>query len=66
MKTKKFSKKLTLSKKTIADLNKGEMSNLRGGIFTGEYCWTTIIAGGRLTCTPCPYETAHDCTVEVC
>jgi len=32
MKTKKFSKKLTLNKKTIADLNNGEMKVVRGGI----------------------------------
>jgi len=31
MKTKKFSKKLTLNKKTIADLNNGEMKNVHGG-----------------------------------
>lgn len=31
MKTKAFEKKLTLNKKTIAHLDKGEMNDLRGG-----------------------------------
>lgn len=31
MKPKDFNQKLTLNKRTIADLNNGEMDNLRGG-----------------------------------
>ena len=31
MKTKKFQKKLTLNKKTIVDLNNGEMKGAQGG-----------------------------------
>jgi natural product precursor len=31
MKTKKFEEKLTLNKKTIADLNSSEMNGLKGG-----------------------------------
>jgi natural product precursor len=32
MKTKSFEKKLTLNKKTIADLSNGEMKDVYGGI----------------------------------
>jgi len=31
MKTKNFSKKLTLNKKTVAHLNEGELKNIHGG-----------------------------------
>jgi natural product precursor len=31
MKTRTFSKKLTLNKKTIADLNNGDMKSIHGG-----------------------------------
>jgi len=41
MKTQKFSKKLGLSKETVAHLNNGELRAARGGEFTigGPTCW---------------------------
>lgn len=36
MKPKSFSKKLALSKKTIAHLNDGDMKGVHGGIYTVE------------------------------
>ena len=44
MKTKTFEKKLILNKKTVAHLDKDEMSVIYGGISTGIY-----------TCYPCSY-----------
>jgi natural product precursor len=38
MKTKNFSKKLVLKKKTVANLNTGEMNDVKGG--TGFFCQT--------------------------
>ncbi len=37
MKPKKFSKKLTLNKKTVAHLNGNEMTKVKGGIPTFPY-----------------------------
>lgn len=54
MKTKKFSKKLVLSKQTIVNLGNDEMSNLKGGKttldLTGDPCvhcisvWPVILS----------------------
>lgn len=63
MKTKKFSAKLLLNKKTIANLINAEMSNLKGGEktrITCGSCWYTM------TCNPCPCITEPDCTWEPC
>jgi hypothetical protein len=58
MKTKKIYKKLLLNKKTIADLNMGEMKNLHGGgngNNTGNTCFPCIDPPftEQLTCTVC-------------
>jgi len=39
MKTKKFSKKLTLNKKTVADLNSKEMKDAHGGFADPNTRW---------------------------
>ncbi len=55
MKTKKFSKKLSLNKKTIADLNSNEMKEVHGGqlaIFT-ETC-RSCYGSDYLACCPGP------------
>ena len=46
MKPKNFNKKLNLNKKTIADLNNGEMNNAHGGI----PCPVTQTCGGTGCC----------------
>ena len=58
MKTKKFDKKLTLNKKTIADLSNPEMEKIQGGVVSlplsaccvTEYskCLTQCVPGGAL------------------
>lgn len=55
MKTKKLSKKLSLSKKTIANLNAREKNEAKGGKQRTEetYCWTDCICP-TATCVPCP------------
>jgi natural product precursor len=41
MKTKKFNKKLNLSKNTIANLDNGKMNGIKGGITGDTRCpWT--------------------------
>jgi hypothetical protein len=54
MKTKKLSKKLSLSKKTIANLNAREKNEAKGGKRRTEetYCWTECICP-TATCEPC-------------
>jgi natural product precursor len=42
MKTKKFDKKLSLKKNTIADLDGSEMNNLLGGVTTDTFTTDTI------------------------
>jgi natural product precursor len=45
MGSKKFSKKLSLSKKTIANLNNGEMKNVQGGTTCGTCACNTYGEG---------------------
>ena len=57
MKPKVFNKKLSLNKKTIADLKNGEMNNVHGGINdTVAISCTCVITGGccptQITCGP--------------
>ena len=64
MKAKRFSKKLTLNKKTIAHLNAGEMTHaLAGGskilCTQGEVCTNDCETFPVLVCTTgCPEPTA--------
>ncbi len=59
MKPKKFNKKLSLNKKTIANLSHGQLGNMRGGftpiLCTGETCRITLCA----TCETC--DTCDTC-----
>lgn len=59
MKTKKFEKKLSLNKKTIADLEAGEQNAVKGGFGgTGRsFCWCYP---SLPTCT-CPYTGVPVC-----
>jgi natural product precursor len=53
MSPKQFSRKLILNKKTIANLNNGEMNNVKGG---------TVPTSGITKCTvylPCNYPTYY-------
>ncbi len=44
MKTKSLNKKLVLNKKTVANLDKKEMSTAKGGSYTAyEFCEGTIV-----------------------
>jgi hypothetical protein len=53
MKTKKFEKKLVLKKKTIANLNNGQLGQVKGGLLpTRTDC---------LTCVDCPTDTCETC-----
>ena len=57
MKPKKFNKRLSLNKKTIADLNNGQLDNVKGGL-TQEPCPGTIepclLTQRTCTCDTCP------------
>jgi hypothetical protein len=57
MKSKTFRKKLTLNKKTIADLNMGKMNKVYGGILESynQTACTCEITGGCCT-YGCPTE----------
>lgn len=50
MKTKKFSKKLSLNKRTVAHLDNREMGQVRGGVVSAEVCVASII--WRLSMAP--------------
>jgi hypothetical protein len=52
MKTKKFSKKLSLNKKTIAHLNDAHMTEVKGGEDTGQT--GCILCAVTHTCQTCP------------
>jgi hypothetical protein len=56
MKPKKFNKKLALNKKTIVNLNHGQLGNMRGGFTltpcTDETCRITVCASCE-TCDTC-------------
>ena len=56
MKTKKFSKKLSLQKTTVANLEKNDMSAALGGVKTYPYCLTVTLGCCitlKETCTTC-------------
>jgi len=58
MKTKKFGKKLVINKKTVANLNNGDMSNAKGGAtYTCEPC-DTMLTCHRFCCETffCPQD----------
>ena len=56
MKTKKITKKLNLNKKTVADLNNGELMNAHGGILV------TAINSNCILCThTCGYTCLNTC-----
>jgi hypothetical protein len=61
MKSKKFSKKLALSKATIANLGNGEMNGLKGG----EPCPTTIDITGN-PCFRCITGRFGCISIEIC
>jgi hypothetical protein len=55
MKVKKFNKKLTVNKETVADLNTDAMSGIKGGIYTFQdtcegYCDTKLTCGWYTLC----------------
>ena len=56
MKTKKFAKKLVLSKNTVADLNGNEMKVVYGGLATNYYvsrCVTDCLACYKTALSQC-------------
>ena len=65
MKTKKFSKKLSLNKATVADLNNSQMTAVQGGApWTSlgilNKCYTLCDTG---VCCPTIYRTDPQCCV---
>jgi len=64
MKTKKLNKTLSLSKRTIANLNGNEMKDAKGGVWTNSLVWCTD------NCTlleSCPETCIDKCdTYSVC
>ena len=62
MKTKKFSKKLVLNKKTIADLNKGNMRRAYGGAPTQVPEQPSPTPLSIKPCAPPPDPTSCVCT----
>jgi hypothetical protein len=66
MKTKNFKKRLTLNKKTIANLNNGELAQAKGGGLTPscptcETCLTYCSCTCE-TCVPTGQEPTDNCT----
>jgi len=59
MKKKTFHKKLSLNKKTVANIDNREMIAIKAGIDTLYKCT------GRNTCGACP-ATLIDCQTELC
>jgi natural product precursor len=56
MKTKTFSKKLSLNKKTVADLNNREMQGVHGGATEKSVCITRCVTNCDLcTMTRCSF-----------
>lgn len=53
MKEKKQSKKLTLNKERIANLNEKDMSDLLGGTAASGTCHTCDCETNQYTCTIC-------------
>ena len=64
MKTKKFSKKLTLNKRTVSDLNGNELKKVKGGIPTfpipGCPIYVIETSNGGMVCA-CPTPTEPGC-----
>jgi len=54
MKTKNFSKKLSLNKRTVAHLDRNEMSRVNGGRPWTDACDTLDICTSKISC---PIET---------
>jgi hypothetical protein len=72
MKTKKFSKKLSLNKKTIANLGHGEKKKILAGYITytcgygGQTCPGEYTCDGGYTCDVGCTQTCNTCDTCVC
>jgi len=67
MKTKKFNKKLELSKRTIANLNTSKMSNIRGGaIYASENDPEACAGTADTYCGDCRSWEVPCATFQVC
>ena len=67
MKSKKFRKKLSLNKKTVADLNTGAMKRVRGGDYSVQPPCFDPGPTGDVTCATCLTYCAtcdNTCTCE--
>ena len=63
MKTKKFAKKLTLNKNTIANLSNGQLVKIKGGVADTEHL---CVPSFTLTnCDECPSYTCETCSTCV-
>lgn len=60
MKKKNFNKKLRLNKKTISNLDRGEMKDAFGGEHTRNFCLTTINTATCIVCD-CQSEPTECC-----
>ncbi|NIM14332.1 MAG: hypothetical protein GTO45_20040 [Candidatus Aminicenantes bacterium] len=65
MKTKNFTKKLTLNKKTIVHLNNEEIKNAFAGVEDNELCAIRETYGGGSCVTVC-YTQNSDKSVIIC
>lgn len=65
MKSKKLNRKLVLRKQTIANVNRNEMSVLKGGLCTelGTTCRCTLLPW---TCASCNTMCAGSCPGTIC
>lgn len=66
-KMKKSKTKLSLNKKTVFNLNDGELKNVKGGGFTGTCFWCDQ-DNSRGCSDGCPtvFETQLNCTLGTC
>ncbi len=65
MKTKKFSKKLALNKKTIADLNNGQLGRIKGGR-TFTTCAPELCTEGECQTPACTETCDTQCWFTLC
>lgn len=65
MKTKKFTKKLTLSKVSVANLSSEMLTNARGGVYTIQITCTDV-CNSVLTCGGMTYCGLECRTISMC
>ncbi len=66
MKPKKLNKKLSLNKKTVADLNVSEMGHLKGGCLDTDIRKSGCVTDNTCMIETCPTDCGASCGVTIC